>query len=158
LKQAIKNLLRTFDYKIKRYESPFIGVNAFQDMVKLSAEKARPIIFDMGANVGQYICDLKKRFRNPVIHAFEPSPKAFAILQKGFASSQNVILNKNAVGSTNGSHVLFENSHTELSSLLEPKSACGGSVVNRPKVDVVTIHSYCRESGVEHIHMPKVDT
>ncbi len=127
-------------------------------MAKLVPEKTRPIIFDVGANVGQSILEFNNRFKEPHIHAFEPSPRAFARLKQEFESSDKLKLNQLAVGSTNGSQVLFENSHTELSSLLEPEVICGGTVVNRPCVDVITIDNYCQQVGIENVHILKVDT
>jgi FkbM family methyltransferase len=127
-------------------------------MTTLVPEKTRPIIFDVGANIGQSIDEFEKRFKDPCIHAFEPSPKAFATLKQNFGSSGKITMNQLAVGATKGSHVLFENSHTELSSLLEPDTACGGAVINRPRVDVISIDSYCEQNDIEHIHILKVDT
>jgi len=39
--------------------------------------KKRPIIFDVGANIGQSIISFKKNFPNSIIHSFEPCKKFF---------------------------------------------------------------------------------
>lgn len=51
----------------------------FADMCGFVKSKA-PILFDVGANVGQTINNFRRHFKESTIHAFEPSPSTFQTL------------------------------------------------------------------------------
>jgi FkbM family methyltransferase len=75
-------------------------------------------IFDVGANTGQTISSIQKTFVDPIIHAFEPSPKSFETLQQ--ASPNGVHLNQCAVGAEVGQQEFREAGSSVMSSLLDP--------------------------------------
>ncbi len=67
------------------------------------------LIIDAGANLGWYSIQLAKRFKNAVIHAFEPIPQTFSVLEKNIKLNglTNVILHNLALGRTSGVEDFF---------------------------------------------------
>lgn len=123
---------------------------------KLSQHNS-PIIFDVGANTGQTIEIIRGSLTDPIIHAFEPSPSTFKILERNVGMHPNVRLNAMGVGDANGSLDLIENSCPDMSSFLAPKDAWG-EIVARTKVPVTTIDQYCTDNRVRRIDLLKIDT
>ena len=90
-----------------------------------------PLIFDIGANIGQSVDDFWEVFPRSNVHCFEPSPSAFASLKENYGHSPGVTLNNVAMGSVSGEMALSENEHNVMSSLLDSGSAGWGRVIDR---------------------------
>src|SRR4051812_18212186 len=70
LKSVMRPLIRRMGYDIRRFG---LGQDAYLDIKGLIGSNLSPVIFDVGANVGQTIDALRETFPRPTIHAFEPS-------------------------------------------------------------------------------------
>jgi len=109
--------------------------------VKKEYSKRSPTIIDGGAHKGETIEDLKNWFVSPKIHAFEPHPDNFELLQKRYGDDDSITLYNYAIGNEKGTMKLNVTRSTPGSSLLEPtedyQSMWEGSVVEET-VDVET--------------------
>jgi FkbM family methyltransferase len=154
IKEMAKGFARAIGYRISVYRDPF-------DDVRTLIGGKNLIIFDIGANVGQTIATIRRTFDDPVVHAFEPSPKCFKILQMEFQGKAH--LNQCAVGAQIGEQEFREAGSSVMSSLLDP-AAHGwngkgwNDVVSRYPVKVTTIDSYCAERKIDRIDVLKTDT
>jgi FkbM family methyltransferase len=155
-KRAVKAIFRLLGFEI-HYVRKGVGVDAFADMRMLAATES-PVIFDVGANVGQSIGIFRKRFERPSIHSFEPGRATFEQLQRNMTDVPDLQLNNVALGATSGSATLIENERTDMSSLLEPGPDCWGEIERRYAVDVTTVDDYCSQRGIEKIDILKIDT
>ncbi len=157
IKKSIKRILSYLGYEVRRIPDG-IGRDPFRDMRKLTASPLRPVIFDVGANVGQSIHLFRRYFNQPIIHAFEPSPDTFRELQRQTAGIPDLHLNNVALGSRSEPRVLIENTFSVMSSLLEPSIDCWGELKERREVDVWTLDDYCAKQSVTSIDILKSDT
>jgi FkbM family methyltransferase len=68
-------------------------------MYAFNTNSKQPYILDCGANMGVSVLFFAKKFPNAIIHAFEPEPEIFTILEKNVQNFalQNVTLHKKAV-------------------------------------------------------------
>ncbi len=75
------------------------------------SENSKPIIIDIGANLGDSILYFKWIYPKSVIHAFEPNVKAFNVLQKNVTENKfvNVYLYNVGLGKKNQKKKLFSN-------------------------------------------------
>jgi FkbM family methyltransferase len=76
-------------------------------------EKA-PVILDIGANVGAFTRWAAKRWPGCIIHAYEPHPDNFALLEKTAAATDTIgciYLHRQAVLNENGKKILFNPAH-----------------------------------------------
>lgn len=157
MKQWIKKLARAAGYDIVRYTPPHLGVDPLSDMSRFVRTK-RPTIFDVGANVGQSIVAFRERFPNCVIHSFEPSPATFDLLMRNVGSSRDVYLWNLALGASEGTQKLYENSCSDMSSFL-PLGAMGwGTVTAETAARVETLDRFVKENNIAHIDILKSDT
>lgn len=157
MSELIRKIIRKFGYDIVRYKGYNPGRFAFLDMSKFVYEE-KPLIFDVGANIGQSINLFKKQFPQSIIHSFEPSPKTFEILEKANANRNDVHLWNIALGSKVEQKELLENSHSDMSSFLPLAEFGWGEIKTRTIVPVSTIDQFCNENNIKHIDILKIDT
>jgi len=136
---------------------PKLGFDAFADMRRLAATSS-PLVFDVGANRGQTIDQLRRYFAGPTIHSFEPGRDAFAELQRRCAGLPDLVLNNFALGARTESRIFLDNDHDDMSSFLEPSVTAWGEIRSRYPVDVMTIDDYCAARGIDRIDVLKTDT
>jgi FkbM family methyltransferase len=128
------------------------------DIGALLIDVPRPVVFDVGANLGQSVAIFRRLLPDSTLHSFEPGRKAFRELKAVSRGLRNVHLINAAVGSVSGRRTLRENEYSEMSSFLRPSSAAWGAVVAEREVEVTTLDTYCAEHGIERIDLLKIDT
>ena len=77
----------------------------------------RPIVFDVGANVGDWSFHFLKLNTNIILHCFEPSKETFSLLSEKLRPFKNVVINN--FGFSNVSQVVdfYENDASDVTSL-----------------------------------------
>jgi len=120
-------------------------------------------ILDVGSNIGQFLGEVIQPLaaaRIPLrVHAFEPSPAAFQVLQAAFGDRADVSLNNFGLGRESGVFELFSNAAgSGLGSLSRRRLDHFGIEFNASeKVRIERLDDYCREHGVERIDLLKLD-
>ena len=111
------------------------------------------IVFDVGANAGEWANRVLEINPNIKIHCFEPTDTIFQQLQENVPP--NVICNKLALGSQSGIQDFYHyesggvhNSFFLHSDLL---------LASKERVTVETLDDYCRDSGISQINYLKID-
>lgn len=132
--------------------------DAFEDMDRFTKHINQPVIFDVGANIGQTVEKIKTHFPRGRVHSFEPSPSTFAILQKNCGQFQDVSLWNYGVGASNGILPFYENTQSDMSSFLKITEMGWGQARQTTNVEVVTIDEFCVKNDVDEIHILKSDT
>jgi FkbM family methyltransferase len=156
LEKPVKGFFNRLGLEITPYSSTQPGQSAWADMKHVVGQN--PMVFDVGANEGQTVETIKVNWPRATIHAFEPGPDAFAVLQRHASRFEGVILNNAAVGSAPGTLPLIENSQSEMSSFLPLGRAGWGRELRRTPVQVVTLDDYCARQGIDSIDVLKCDT
>ncbi|MGO9302448.1 MAG: FkbM family methyltransferase [Candidatus Korobacteraceae bacterium] len=166
IKQAFKAGFRLFGLEVQRLPGPCApgrlsfseGHDPYRDMRWLTKSNEHPVVFDVGANVGQSVERLKRYFAHPVIHAFEPAPDTFQRLREATKGTPDLILNNIALGRHSGTAELVENTESVMSSFLELGSDSWGAVKQKIPVIVGTLDDYCSDNSVDRIDILKLDT
>ena len=140
--------------------NPDPATNGEHDMLR-STIPACGIVFDVGANIGDWSAAALALNSRLELHAFEPSARNFAALTaKGFPA--NVRLNQVALGARAEERELYGfGGHGELGSL-HPRTALDGYPIDRPdsseRVSVITLDDYCARHRIAQIDFLKIDT
>ncbi len=159
IRSLVKRALLKRGYRVTRVSGETnLGWDPFDDMAELTLAGDRPVVFDVGANLGQSIRRFRRKFSRPVVHSFEPSPATFKVLQANTAGISDLFLNNVALGSGCERKVFIENEFPDMSSFLEPGKDAWGTVVGRQEIDVDTVDDYCGRRGIPSIHILKSDT
>jgi len=128
---------------------------------KLSDRKEPMIIFDIGAQHGNYTHEILKAFehKEKQIFLFEPSHEAFTTLKNRFGSSPSLHLYPHAVGSKSGSTRLFSpRDISGLSSMYGHRfDDLPATSLTTEEVPMVTISEFCAQESIKRIHLLKMD-
>jgi FkbM family methyltransferase len=155
--EVIKNIIRSvaarLGYEIRRQPA-----DAFSDMRRLLPGKTAPVIFDIGANVGQTAQKFRAIFPASVLHCFEPGIGSFNTLQSNFAGKTSIHVWPFAIGSSARRQEFLENTEPDMSSFLELGATGWGEVKNRALVDVTTIDQFLGEQNIPTVDILKSDT
>jgi FkbM family methyltransferase len=114
----------------------------------------RPVVFDIGANVGDWTDSLLKfaESRDVIVHAFEPCSGTFDMLKKRAAHWKGVRLVPKACSDHQGTARLsVESAGSGTNSLTCPVG------VDFENVELTTVDCYCREQSIPRINLLKVD-
>ena len=124
-------------------------------------DTVRPVIFDVGANVGDYAQACLAAFPAGCdLHAFEPARATHAMLQRRFAQQKDrVHAHCCAMGESMGSALLRSSepgstiaSLVDLQSPIRPFDPALAETVT-----VATIDGFCAENGIDRIDFLKLD-
>jgi len=115
------------------------------------------VIFDVGANNGQYLSYLLDMLKDisPVIHSFEPDVKAFKDLSDNYSSNNNVVLNNFALGEKETNSLIYISRKGGVDSSLIDSQKKG---LDSYEINVKTLDSYCEANKIVKIHFLKIDT
>lgn len=146
---------------ILNYENDKISGEKFF-LKKLTKICDNSVLFDIGANVGNYSNALIKMSPNSKIYAFEPHPKTFKHL-KAQAIQHNYIAVNVACSDGEGILKLYDysgeqggSSHASLyqdviNEIHKESSECW-------EVDVITIDEFVKQNNINRIKFMKIDT
>jgi FkbM family methyltransferase len=117
-----------------------------------------PVVFDVGANVGDYSQAVLDRMQGARVFAFEPSQAALAKFQDRLGT--RATLNAFALGSERAERPLYaDEPGSGLTSLVRRDlHRFGIDMLERETVAVRRLDEVCGELGVERIDLLKVDT
>lgn len=128
-----------------------------------SSAEAQPVVFDVGANVGNWTRSLLTQSGVPPslrVHAFEPFSGTFSQLTRNIADAElqeKVLLTQSAVSSIDGTaefHSLGAGAgRNSLHSIPDAKEPA--QIVSVP---TVTLDTYCTTRGIDRISLLKIDT
>jgi FkbM family methyltransferase len=119
----------------------------------LASLNENPVVFDIGANRGQWTRAVLAIKPGARIHCFEPARCTWEELQaRGFPP--NVVCNRAGMGESVGTLKLYVNpSVSELSSIY----GGNGNGAKAEEVPIGTVDGYCRERGISSIDYLKID-
>jgi FkbM family methyltransferase len=117
-----------------------------------------PVVFDVGANNGDWSALVLKVNKLAQIHAFEPQP---ALASHIAATYPSITVSNLAVGESAGELDLYDYADhpgSQHASLLKGViDTIHGGTPRVTKVSVITLDEYCRKHGVKHIDFLKID-
>jgi FkbM family methyltransferase len=162
IKPALKRVLQHFGYSVRRVPTSrgtnaghAMGWDPFEDIRWLTSSR-RPIVFDVGANIGQSVKNFRNCLESPEIHSFEPGEEAFRTLTENTRGLADVHVVNSGMGARREIKTFVENQLSVMSSFLEP--GAWGSITRRCPLQLDTIDDYCNRGGIGHIDILKSDT
>lgn len=130
-----------------------------------AAHLERPVVFDVGANIGDWtasllgIAEAQGVVKQLEVHGFEPVPSTYLVLSKRFIgdhSGARIALLRKACSSEAGVTQMFVVADgAGTNSIYKDSLSRDGQSV---EVEMTTIDIYCTENNVDIIHYLKCDT
>jgi FkbM family methyltransferase len=137
------------------------GLSLEFDLPKLIAASS-PVIFDIGANVGQSIDFFRRIFPGARLFSFEPGAAAFTALREKYENDAEIQLFSIALGSKEEDRSFHEYGSL-LNSILPMDADPANRFANYDRKDissvrVMTLENLWRELKSPGIHLLKIDT
>lgn len=123
-------------------------------------EVESPIIFDVGANVGEFSAACLDVFRQPCfVYAFEPSPTTFQLLARSLGTSPHMELHQLGFSDSERENPLYSSERgstiASLHQLERPLRPFRDEFTET--VRLTTIDGFCEDAGVPRIDFLKLD-
>lgn len=151
----LKNLMRPAGLRLRHTTQ--LGVDHRADIARLNIDGDRLVVFDVGANKGQFLRKFFRVFPHATVHAFEPGP-GFEKLKKRVGPRRDVTFINQALGSASGTRTFSINSLWGMSSFLKQGKEYWGEIREEVELEVDTIDAYCAANHVGRISLLKIDT
>lgn len=118
------------------------------------------ILFDVGANRGQYLSmAIKHAERRAEIFSFEPQSAAFAYLKKVASGNYNVRVENFGFGARKETVILYRDSEASEFGSIYPAQyeQYNVKLSIKEEIRLETIDAYCEEHNIDRIHFLKLD-
>lgn len=118
-----------------------------------------PVLFDVGANIGEWTVAVKEKWAQAKVHAFEPSAVHIALATKAIAGISDVTLNPLALGRQAGKATLYKDQDiTGLASMTKRElDHVGIAMGMEEQIQVSTLDDYCAAHAIAAIDYLKID-
>ncbi len=118
------------------------------------------VLFDVGANIGNYTLLLKEVFgTNSMVYSFEPAKNTFHELEFNLTGKTNVRLCNFGLGEERTRLTLYSTAASSgISSVYHRRLDHYHIQMDRTEdVEIRTVDDFCKENGIDHIHLLKLD-
>ncbi len=116
-----------------------------------------PVIFDVGANIGQSTLWYLKSFPAATVYAFEPLPSVYKTLAANVGTLENVICIQKAVGERNEVIYIPSIKSDTIQTVRVLGLACQASQAD-VKIEVLTIDRFVEQQDIPILDIIKTDT
>ena len=139
----------------------------FNDTKFLLGRKPVKVIFDVGANRGDFTDQYLKYFPDASIHCFEPNPSTCETLKSRFRDNPRVNIHNVAVSKVQGVEDFYCNKESATDSLLLPaqnwKEWVDGKsdallLASHIQAKTITLDQFCQDQSIHEIDILKIDT
>lgn len=115
------------------------------------------IIFDVGANIGDWSAVANKLNGDAKIYAFEPFKGSFDVLKNRKFTNGNVYSNLSALSDKVGDFELFYNKNQSSLNSFYKRDIDNCDFTDKVIVEVNTVDNFCLTHGIESIDFLKID-
>ena len=151
-------------FGILNYETTYLsGENAW--LKRRLRNITKPVVFDIGANVGNYIESIYSANSASIVYAFEPHPKNFKRLEEKISTiyqKDQILIINSAVGDTCGQLELYDYSEKDGSAHASLYQEVIENFHNAQSINhiiqVMTLDQFCYQHNIDHIDFLKIDT
>jgi FkbM family methyltransferase len=164
MKQLLRSFLDRHGYVLWKRNYIRYGISPFIDMARLNAAWGRSlkVLFDVGANIGQFAKEARQELPAAKIYSFEPHPRTFERLRQ--SKTDNLMFQYSLALSEKIGEVTFyeygsEGGGTQLNSLIPNARSPTrfGYKSSEIKVRSMTLDHFCATEKIDRIDFLKID-
>ncbi len=140
-------------YENKNYDILSNGeLNIIKGLIRLNPE----VIFDVGANIGNYTKVVEQLLPNAEIHAFEPVERAFEHLARNTKENPKIHAHNFGLSDQSGKKVFYLSKHSDHSSSVDIQGM-DRKGVEHLELDVMTGDDFVAVHQIKSIDLLKID-
>ncbi|QDT54236.1 2-O-methyltransferase NoeI [Caulifigura coniformis] len=158
MRQLVERCLQRFGFGVHRCRP-----DAFEVQKRL-VTSPRPVIFDVGAHIGDAAASYRLRFPSAAISCFEPFPGAASQLESRFAGDPGIEVHRLALAASSGTSQMNVNSYVATNSLLptDPGATRQWGLKHCETSSTITVETtgidqFCKGHSIPRIHILKLD-
>ena len=131
-----------------------LETNGEADFIKKNSNKFK-VVFDVGANIGEWSNLISEILPNGKIYSFEPSKKTFATLEKNI-KKENILVFNLGLGDKTEQKVFYNyGDDSTLNSSINRVIKSHDQTIET--VDFDTLENFCQEKNINQISFLKID-
>jgi len=164
LKEKFVRKILGLVYRLDNSGSPIFDENGeanFIYQLKDFIKTKNIVIFDVGANVGEYSDVIVDNFKETdyVLHVFEPQKSCFSDLNLKFSENKNIYLNNFGLSDSDKTSVMYKNADKSvLTSLYKRNLDYYDLKMNvEENIELKRADEYIRSRNIKHIDLLKID-
>jgi FkbM family methyltransferase len=164
MKQFVKAAAKLFGFEIHRVSPNLPYVSDPFIVMRRLINNPKPIIFDVGANIGHTAKRFRSIFPEAKVYCFEPFPSSFERLSSALNGDPAVESHQLALSNLPGTSKLTVNQSTATNSLLTSDTRAanywGPNLLDTQDVIEVkteTLDRFCDSKGLKHLDILKLD-
>ncbi|MEL7588805.1 MAG: FkbM family methyltransferase [Prolixibacteraceae bacterium] len=123
-------------------------------------DQGKLVLFDVGANIGDYTLLLKEIFdKNAMVHSFEPAKKTFDTLKSNLSGLRDISLYHFGLGDKAARLTLYGTPSASSMASVYPRRLEHHHITmsETEDIEIRTVDDFCQEHGINHIHLLKLD-
>jgi len=155
LRTRIRRAFRLLGLEVFQIATMPRGISLEIDLIRLLDGERSPVLFDVGANIGQTSLRLNAIFGNATIHAFEPVAATFAKLVQNIRRQSGIVPHHIALGSHEGTANMLLVEDSGSNRIIGEENITEGTMTEI--VGVKRLDTFCRKESIERIHLLKMD-
>jgi FkbM family methyltransferase len=164
MRQIFRSFLHKQGYVLWKRQFLRFGISPFVDMTRLNSAWGRSlnILFDVGANTGQFASEARQELPAAKIYSFEPHPRTFEKLVR--SNIDNLMFPHSlALSDTDGEATFYEygseGDGTQINSLVPDARfpTRFGYKSREIKVRSSTLDHFCAAQNIEQVDFLKID-
>lgn len=134
-----------------------IMIKDYYKYYKQDLTSKKPVIFDVGANIGNFSIASKLFYPDSSIHAFEPVPNTYDFFKYNLKEYHSVIGNFVALGNKKETiNIYASEEHSDRSSFYKENLKESKDVIGIP-VNIITLDNYVKDNNIKKIDLMKID-
>jgi FkbM family methyltransferase len=117
------------------------------------------IIFDVGANIGDYTIKLRESLTNPKIYCFEPSKSTYNDLKNNTNTLSGVVYINKGLGESEKEITLYKNSKVSALASIYNRNLNHLDITFDEKeiIEITTLDKFCLDNEIHNIDYLKLD-
>jgi FkbM family methyltransferase len=143
------------------YNSENNVVHEVACIANMVASKTPIVLYDMGANEGQYSVAFISKFKDLLtkVYMFEPEPTLFEVLSSKFSQHSSIVLSNKALSNTSGFSTLMTTTIPGSlygSLVVRDTSRYGFKMDTKFEVETIRFDEYCNEQMISELNDNKI--
>jgi FkbM family methyltransferase len=115
------------------------------------------VVFDVGANVGEYAKEILERWGRVDLRCFEPSPSTYAVLGERLKDRAGVMLENLGLSDQNGALTFYTRGEGSKVASVYKRRSSRWELDQTEEIRVVTLDAYCAENSIDTLDFLKLD-
>ncbi|MFK7848121.1 MAG: FkbM family methyltransferase [Rhodothermales bacterium] len=158
MKKIIRKIIDQAGISVFRHSRLPVGTDYRKTIRNKFDENQIKVVFDVGANIGQFCVHCQEIFGESDIYSFEPISSTFDVLKDRTKGFGNISCFKLAFGNEKGTGEVFLQADSSVNSINPLVNIRKNDEQESEQIEIDTIDLFCEHENIKRIDLLKIDT